>query len=91
MKSILLSFVFVLFVSISYADVTLTITVPTAQVSRVKTALLYLNPKPAGYTDAEWMKKILKDFVLQNIGEYERQIGIQTAIDGVNVPDNIIQ
>lgn len=93
MKRLVLGVVLcVLAVNVLATDVDITVTIPEAQVERVKTAVLALNPKPDGYTDMQWMKEILRRFIRDDIVlKYERQQAYRTAGESVAADDSVAE
>jgi len=78
------------------------ITIPDAQLARVRNAILAKYPKPAALSDLAWFKEIIRRFIIRIIQEQEEITAVETATLNasnaiaqaratVNVPDNIIQ
>ena len=86
------------------ADFKIELTAKSANKSRVVSAFKGLYPvpqepkdpaDPAGelqnkYTDDEWVTERVKQFVRDTVLRHEQRAAMDTAKDGVSVPENIV-
>lgn len=98
MKKLLFIFVAVFLLTNLVYAAEVTITIPDAKVDRVKSAMEGVYPIPRDpithkplFTQAQWVKKCLINFIVRTVHIYETEKAVEGARKTIKAPEDIAQ